>query len=203
MFGRVCSKLALLRTSTALANLESAVGQATLATPFTRRWDGSAAPAASSQEGEALSSTFKKHAPSVHNTPSAPWTPTDQLRKRKHLTKRMGHLMQVLESEQMDVNTRVQTFPRFSAGDFLEIKTAVPENQRREAVFKGLCIARKWRGWRSTFTVRNFITGGGGIERTFQLYTPHILQIKVLRSMQTRRAKLYYFRNRQPREYRI
>ncbi len=47
---------------------------------------------------------------------------------------------------------------------------AVPENQRREAIFKGLCIARKWRGWRSTFTVRNFITGGGGIERTFQLY---------------------------------
>ena len=46
---------------------------------------------------------------------------------------------------------------------------AVPENQRREAIFKGLCIARTWRGWRSTFTVRNFITGGGGIERVFQL----------------------------------
>ena len=30
--------------------------------------------------------------------------------------------MQVLEQEQMDLNARVKTFPRFAAGDFLEIK---------------------------------------------------------------------------------
>lgn len=35
----------------------------------------------------------------------------------------MHFTLQVLEKEQMDSNTRVQTFPRFAAGDFLEIKT--------------------------------------------------------------------------------
>ncbi|KAK9866960.1 hypothetical protein WJX84_011327 [Apatococcus fuscideae] len=205
MFGRFCANLTLsgLSSPKVLAANPATQIQRILV-ESARRWATSATGTpAQSQEQDNISKAFQSHGPAVHNTPSDPWTPTDQLKKRKHLTKRMGHLLQVLEQEQMDLNARVKTFPRFAAGDFLEIKTAVPENQRREAIFKGLCIARKWRGWRSTFTVRNFITGGGGIERTFQLYTPHILQIKVIKSMQTRRAKLYYMRKRQPREYRV
>ena len=46
---------------------------------------------------------------------------------------------------------------------------SVPENKRRPAAFKGVCIARRNRGLRTSFTLRNFIGTSGGIERTFPL----------------------------------
>ena len=45
-----------------------------------------------------------------------------------------------------------------------------PENRRRAAVVKGLCIARDNRGWRTTFTIRNHAGQAGGFERSFPLY---------------------------------
>lgn len=51
---------------------------------------------------------------------------------------------------------------------------AVPQNKGRPATVKGLCIAKKNRGWRTSFTVLNFIQGGGPVERTFPLCAlPH------------------------------
>ena len=46
---------------------------------------------------------------------------------------------------------------------------SIPENKRRATVFKGICIAKRNRGYRSSFTLRNFIGNSGGIERTFPL----------------------------------
>lgn len=46
---------------------------------------------------------------------------------------------------------------------------AIPENRRRVAITKGLCIARRNRGIRTTFTIRNHLGTAGGIERTFPL----------------------------------
>ena len=37
------------------------------------------------------------------------------------------------------------------------------------AIVKGLCIAKRNRGWRTSFTIRNHIGNAGGIERTFPL----------------------------------
>lgn len=45
---------------------------------------------------------------------------------------------------------------------------SVPENKRRVTTFKGICIAKSNRGYRTTFTLRNMF-GSGGIERTFPL----------------------------------
>ena len=45
----------------------------------------------------------------------------------------------------------------------------VPENQRKPATVRGLCISRNNRGVRTTFTLRNFLGNAGGIERTFPL----------------------------------
>lgn len=45
----------------------------------------------------------------------------------------------------------------------------VPQNKGRPATVKGLCIAKKNRGWRTSFTVLNYIQGGGPVERTFPL----------------------------------
>lgn len=46
---------------------------------------------------------------------------------------------------------------------------------------QGIVIARRNRSVRSTFTLRALMGPLGGIERTFPLYSPHLLEIKVLR----------------------
>jgi large subunit ribosomal protein L19 len=138
-------------------------------------------------------------------TPPPPWTPTRALAKRKTLPKRMGHLMQLLEQEKEFEAREARAHPEFSPGDLLELKLSVPENKRRTTVFKGICIAKRNRGYRTSFTLRNFVGGSGGIERSFPLYSPHLLEIKVLSTAKRRyrRAKLYYLRNVQPKEYRV
>ncbi|KAK9810730.1 hypothetical protein WJX73_003544 [Symbiochloris irregularis] len=113
----------------------------------------------------------------------------------------MGHLLQVLEKEQEMKTAELKGFPDFGPGDVLEVKLEVPENRRREAVFKGLCISKRRRGWRTVFTLRNHIANAGPIERTFPLYSPIIQSLKLIEHRKVRRAKLYYLRNANPREY--
>ena len=61
---------------------------------------------------------------------------------------------------------------------------------------------KKNRDLNSSFTVRK-ISFGEGVERTFALYSPVINSIKVIRSGQVRRAKLYYLRDRKGKSARI
>lgn len=135
--------------------------------------------------------------------PLPPWTPTDQRQKRKTLPKRMGFMLLELEKERMLQEGAAKKLPEFGPGDSLELKLSVPENRRRVAIVKGTCIAKRNRGWRTSFTIRNHIGGAGGIERTFPLYSPHIQEITVLTQKKVRRAKLYYLRDRVPKEYRV
>ena len=116
----------------------------------------------------------------------------------------MGHLLSVLEKEKEDEARASGSYPDFKAGDHIELKLSIPQNKGRETVFKGICIAKRNRGWRTSFTLRNFIGNNGGIERSFPLFSPHIKEFKVLREGQrVRRSKLYYLRNVQPKVYRI
>jgi large subunit ribosomal protein L19 len=59
--------------------------------------------------------------------------------------------------------------PDFGPGDLIELKLSVPENKRRVTVFKGICIARRNRSVRTSFTLRNLFGASGGVERTFPL----------------------------------
>ena len=68
--------------------------------------------------------------------------------------------------------------------------------------FEGVCIAKKNRNINTSFTVRK-ISFGEGVERTFALYSPIVDTIKVIRSGQVRRAKLYYLRDRTGKSARI
>ena len=93
--------------------------------------------------------------------------------------------------------------PKFSAGDTIKVGVRIVEGKReRIQYFEGVCIAKKSRDINSSFTVRK-ISFGEGVERTFALYSPIIGSIKVVRSGQVKRAKLYYLRDRKGKSARI
>ena len=93
--------------------------------------------------------------------------------------------------------------PEFFAGDTIKIGVKIAEGKRtRIQYFEGVCIAKKNRDINSSFTVRK-ISFGEGVERTFALYSPAIGSIKVVRSGEVKRAKLYYLRNRKGKSARI
>ncbi len=94
-------------------------------------------------------------------------------------------------------------FPEFFAGDTIKVGVRIVEGKReRIQHFEGVCIAKKNRDINSSFTVRK-ISFGEGVERTFALYSPIIGSIKVIRSGQVKRAKLYYLRDRKGKSARI
>jgi len=93
--------------------------------------------------------------------------------------------------------------PEFFAGDTIKVGVRIAEGKReRIQYFEGVCIAKKNRNINSSFTVRK-ISFGEGVERTFALYSSIVGSIKVVRSGQVRRAKLYYLRNRKGKSARI
>jgi large subunit ribosomal protein L19 len=94
-------------------------------------------------------------------------------------------------------------YPEFFAGDTIKIGVRIAEGKReRIQFFEGVCIAKKNRDINSSFTVRK-ISFGEGVERTFALYSPIVSSIKVIRSGEVRRAKLYYLRDRKGKSARI
>ena len=91
----------------------------------------------------------------------------------------------------------------FSPGDTIKVGVKIVEGKReRIQFFEGVCIAKKNRDINSSFTVRK-ISFGEGVERTFALYSPNVDSIKVIRSGQVKRAKLYYLRDRKGKSARI
>ncbi|RZO47975.1 MAG: 50S ribosomal protein L19 [Candidatus Pelagibacterales bacterium] len=93
--------------------------------------------------------------------------------------------------------------PDFFTGDTVKVGVRIVEGKReRIQYFEGVCIAKKNRDINSSFTVRK-ISFGEGVERTFALYSPIVGSIKVIRSGQVRRAKLYYLRDRKGKSARI
>ena len=93
--------------------------------------------------------------------------------------------------------------PDFFAGDTVKVGVRIVEGKReRIQYFEGVCIAKKNRDINSSFTVRK-ISFGEGVERTFALYSPIIGSIKVVRSGDVKRAKLYYLRSRKGKSARI
>ena len=93
--------------------------------------------------------------------------------------------------------------PEFFPGDVVKVGVRITEGKKeRIQYFEGVCIAKKNRDLNSSFTVRK-ISFGEGVERTFALYSPIVDSIKVIRSGQVRRAKLYYLRDRTGKSARI
>ena len=86
--------------------------------------------------------------------------------------------------------------PQFQVGDTVDVHTRIVEGDKeRIQVFSGTVIMRKGKGINETFTVRR-IVNNEGVERIFPLHSPFIAKVVVRRGGETRRAKLFYLRQR-------
>lgn len=93
--------------------------------------------------------------------------------------------------------------PNFAPGDTVTVQVKVKEGDKeRLQAYTGVVIAKRNRGLNSAFTVRK-ISSGVGVERAFQLHSPTIESIEVVRRGDVRRAKLYYLRERSGKSARI
>lgn len=93
-------------------------------------------------------------------------------------------------------NMRKDPLPEFRIGDSVKIQVRIRESgKERLQAYSGTVIARDGGGATETFTVRR-LSHGVGVERVFPLHSPSIAKMEVESSGKTRRAKLYYLRDR-------
>jgi large subunit ribosomal protein L19 len=86
--------------------------------------------------------------------------------------------------------------PQFEVGDTVDVATRIIEGEKeRLQIFSGIVIMKKGSSVNETFTVRR-IVNNEGVERIFPLHSPFISRVTVKRSGESRRAKLFYLRDR-------
>lgn len=96
-----------------------------------------------------------------------------------------------IEREQMKTDV-----PVFASGDTVNVHSRVVEGgKERIQIFKGIVIGRRGAGINQAFTVRK-ISSGEGVERAFQIHSPKLALIEVVKRGKVRRGKLNYLRNR-------
>ena len=102
----------------------------------------------------------------------------------------MNKIIKDIESARM-----TRKVPDFAPGDTVLVQVKVIEGDReRVQAYEGIVIAKRNRGFNSSFTVRK-VSHGEGVERVFQTFSPSISEIQVKRRGNVRRAKLYYLRD--------
>ena len=86
--------------------------------------------------------------------------------------------------------------PDIHIGDTIRVHQRIKEgNRERIQVFEGIIIKKQGGGVNQTFTVRR-VAYGVGVEKTFLIHSPLVEKIEVVRVGKSRRAKLYYLRDR-------
>ncbi len=86
--------------------------------------------------------------------------------------------------------------PKFDVGDTVTVKVLIREGKKeRIQAFEGVVIGMSGGSVNRSFIVRR-VFQGIGVERTFMLHSPKVQDVKVIRSGKTRRAKLYFLRER-------
>ena len=108
------------------------------------------------------------------------------------------NIIDVVEKESMK-----EKVPQFKVGDLVDVHVKTIEGDKeRIQIFNGMVIKRKGSGPRETFTVRRVVQGEG-VERIFPVHSPNVTDVKVKKSHKTRRAKLYYLRDRKGKGARL
>jgi large subunit ribosomal protein L19 len=98
--------------------------------------------------------------------------------------------------EQVEQAYLKKDIPQFTVGDTVDVHTRIIEGEKeRIQIFSGTVIMKRGKGMNETFTVRR-IVNNEGVERIFPLHSPFISKVVVKRGGETRRAKLFYLRDR-------
>ncbi len=93
--------------------------------------------------------------------------------------------------------------PVFDIGDTINVSFRIVEGEKeRQQVFQGVVISRKGRGIGEMVTIRK-IVDEVGVERIFPLNSPLVAKIEVVRRADSRRAKLYFLRERTGKSRRL
>lgn len=107
-------------------------------------------------------------------------------------------IMKYVDSKQLKNN-----IPEFQSGDTVILHNKILENNKlRIQKFEGVVIKRRGTGLSETIIVRKE-SNGVGVERTFQIHSPLLEKIEVIRRGKVRRAFLSYLRNRSGKSARI
>ena len=106
-----------------------------------------------------------------------------------------------LEQAQTKPKDRI---PQFGIGDTVRVHFRIVEGEKeRVQIFEGVVIGRRGKeAPQAKFTVRR-VAFGEGVERVFPLHSPRVEKVEVTREGSTRRAKLYYLRERAGKAARV
>ena len=97
---------------------------------------------------------------------------------------------------QLELENMKPDVPDFGVGDTVDVHYLIREGDKeRIQIFTGTVISINGSGVRRSALVRRLVAGEG-VERTFPLHSPRVQDIKVTSTGRTRRAKLYYLRDR-------
>ncbi len=109
-----------------------------------------------------------------------------------------NQFLEMVENDQLRTD-----LPTLYPGDTVTVNVRIKEGSKeRVQPFRGFVMRIRDRGLNSAFTVRR-LSGSDGVERTFQLHSPLIESIEVMKRGKVRRAKLYYMRGRTGKAARI
>jgi len=98
--------------------------------------------------------------------------------------------------EAIEADYLKKDIPQFTVGDTVDVHTRILEGEKeRIQIFSGVVLMKKGKGINEMFTVRR-IVNNEGVERIFPLHSPFISKVTVKRGGETRRAKLFYLRDR-------
>ena len=103
----------------------------------------------------------------------------------------MNEIIKNIETAQLKAEV-----PEFRVGDTVRVHAMIKEgNRERIQVFEGTVLKRQGGSSRETFTVRKN-SNGVGVEKTWPLHSPNVVDVEVVRHGKVRRAKLNYLRDR-------
>jgi len=104
---------------------------------------------------------------------------------------------------QIDLAQQKKNVPDFNPGDTIRLHVQTVEGQRRRTQkVEGIVLKRNNKRFGRTVTIRSVLSGVG-VERSYQVDSPLVERIEVVRRGQVRRARLYYLRGRSAKGSRV
>ncbi|XP_075057452.1 large ribosomal subunit protein bL19m [Mixophyes fleayi] len=110
---------------------------------------------------------------------------------------RKDPLVFYIERQDMIERRKVLSIPEFYVGSILAVTMSDPHASGKPNRFVGLCIQRSGKGLGATFLLRNIIDGQG-VEIKYDLYSPRVQEIQVLKLEKRLDEDLLYLRDALP-----